>query len=151
MDKLEIRLANQGDLNRIEEIVTMSYAKYVPIMGQKPAPMTADYGQIIEAGQIFVGIIENELVAMVVLKDFADYVLIGSLAVAPGFQGRGLGKAMLNFAEQYARNRAKSQTRLYTNVLMEANIVIYQKVGYHIYDRRDEDGFSRVYFLKNLD
>ena len=72
------------------------------------------------------------------------------VAVDPKHRGKGVGKALLQFAEAEARRRGYSDIHLYTNVVMTENQLLYSRIGYAEYARREEDGFSRVYMRKVL-
>ena len=150
MEMLPIRKATSEDVAAITQMINAAYMKYVPLMKIKPAPMLANYDQVVAGHNVFVGIEDDAVVAVIVLKEHKDHVMISNLAVAPKCQGRGYGKAMLQFGETYAIGKGKSSTKLYTNVLMKDNIIIYQKSGYVITGAKNEDGYQRVYFEKRL-
>ncbi|MBV9898154.1 MAG: GNAT family N-acetyltransferase, partial [Chloroflexi bacterium] len=66
------------------------------------------------------------------------------------WQGRGLGKRLLEFAEGEAKRLGFSEVRLYTNALMTENRALYARVGYVEYERRDVDGRDTVFMRKRL-
>jgi ribosomal protein S18 acetylase RimI-like enzyme len=70
--------------------------------------------------------------------------------VDPDYQRRGLGLAMMRFAEELAISNGLREIRLFTNVLMTENLDYYSKIGYFEYDRRTEDGYDRVFMKKKL-
>ena len=43
-----------------------------------------------------------------------------------------------------------SELRLYTHELMVENIALYQRLGYREVERRQEDGFRRVFMRKPI-
>ena len=65
-----------------------------------------------------------------------EHLLIENVAVAPEFQGRGLGRKLMAHAEQIAASSGFGETRLYTNKLFADNIALYRKLGYRI-DREE--------------
>jgi ribosomal protein S18 acetylase RimI-like enzyme len=77
-------------------------------------------------------------------------VLLESVAVFPHAAGRGIGKALIAYCEDVARKRGVAAVRLYTNEKMAENLSIYDRLGYSEVERRTEDGFNRVYFIKRL-
>ncbi|WP_346770509.1 GNAT family N-acetyltransferase [Pseudomonas sp. 273] len=77
-------------------------------------------------------------------------MLLENIAVAPAFKGRGIGKALLAFCEDYARARRLEAIELYTNQLMTENIALYTKLGYQETHRATEDGFARVFMRKGV-
>jgi hypothetical protein len=49
-----IRQAEAGDEPDIRNCAEQAYARYVPLIGRKPAPMIANFGAQIAAGHIYV-------------------------------------------------------------------------------------------------
>ncbi len=134
----------------MEGVVASAYARYVERIGRLPAPMTADYAGLIEAGLVHVADAGAGVEGLIVLVPAVDHVLVENVAVAPEHQGRGLGRALMAFAERRAREAGVRELRLYTNERMTENLGFYPALGYEETDRRVEDGFSRVYFRKRL-
>ena len=83
------------------------------------------------------------------MRLFRDW-LLENVAVAPEAQGRGLGGALIRFAEEEGARRGFAKVILYTNVNMVANLSMYPALGYLEVDRRTERGLSRVYYEKPL-
>ena len=143
----EARRALKGDLLEIARCVEAAYSKYIPRLGRRPAPMFADYGALIEAGVVFV--IGTPPVATVTLTAKQNALWVDNLAVDPAYQGGGLGRLLMQFAENEARQRALAEIRLYTNELMTENIAFYTGLGYEECERREEEGYRRVFFRKD--
>jgi ribosomal protein S18 acetylase RimI-like enzyme len=79
-----------------------------------------------------------------------EALLIENVAVDPEAQGTGLGRQLMDFAEDEARRRGLGRLRLYTNEVMTENLAIYEHLGYHEVDRRSQDGYRRVFMEKLL-
>ena len=76
--------------------------------------------------------------------------MIENVAVAPVFQGRGLGRHLLTHAEQLALDLGYAEVRLYTNKMFEANVRLYLAVGYRI-DREETSALGvTVYMSKPI-
>ena len=145
-----MRLATLGDLEAVEAIVRGAYTPYVARMGRMPGPMLDDYGSLIVAGRV--SVIEHEGVVrgVVVLIPEAETMLLDNIAVDPVAQGTGLGRRMLAFAEGAARAAGYGTIRLYTNEAMVENVGLYSRLGWVETHRSEENGFRRVYFIKQL-
>ena len=85
-----------------------------------------------------------------VIEREADHLLLDNIAIDPARQGRGDGRALLDFVEAEARRLGLAEVRLYTNLLMERNIALYARRGYAETGRRQEQGFARVFMAKSL-
>jgi len=63
-----------------------------------------------------------------ILEPKSDHLLVYSIAIRPGDQRRGYGKALLMFADERAIQLGLREVRLYTNVRMAVNIRLYPVV-----------------------
>jgi ribosomal protein S18 acetylase RimI-like enzyme len=146
-----IREAESRDLGSIIAVVEAAYAQYVPRIGRKPAPMTADYEALVAAREVWVGTDGDEIVGVLVIRPADDSLELENVAIEPGSQGRGYGRALIEFAEAQARELGLRAVTLYTNEAMVENAQLYPRLGYVETDRRAEDGYRRVFFRKSLD
>lgn len=146
-----IRRAVARDETKIRECAELAYARYVPLIGRKPAPMFADFAEQIGAGQVYISSnAEGDFEGFIVFYAVGDHVLLENVAVLPSSAGRGVGKALIAFCESKARANGKRAVHLYTNEMMKENLSIYPKLGYSEVARKSEDGFNRVYFEKRV-
>jgi GNAT superfamily N-acetyltransferase len=90
-----------------------------------PGPMTQDYANVIGERNV-------------------------TVAVHPSRRGKGLGRALLQFAEAEAVRSGFDPIHLYTHEKMTENLALYSRVGYVEYDRRSQGSFSLVYMRKGL-
>lgn len=119
-------------------------------MGQKPAPMIANFAAEIADEAVIVAERQGLFCGFLIFKFAAEKAQIENVAVLPGQQGRGIGTAMIVHTEQAAQDGGFTTIELYTNAKMTENLSYYPRQGYQIVDRRTEDGFDRVYFSKLL-
>ncbi len=68
-----------------------------------PRPMTDDYREVIAKGRVTVAESYGTIVGVIVLAVDDEGFLIDNVAVDSSYRGRGLGKALLEFAEAEAR------------------------------------------------
>jgi ribosomal protein S18 acetylase RimI-like enzyme len=145
-----IRPARLTDADWARALVRRAYALYVPRMGKEPAPMLADYGALIAAGEVHVLEDGGAPVALIVLRAHGDALFIENIAVDPAAQRKGHGRALLAFAEAEARRLGLTALRLYTNAAMIENLGYYPRLGFRETDRREEEGYKRVFFEKRV-
>lgn len=131
-----MRLARPEDLAAVVTLTTDAYAPYTALLGAPPIPVTEDYAPRIERGEVWLLESGSELAGLLVLERHPDHAMIFSVAVSPAFQGRKLGIALLDFAEEQARSWGLPEVRLYTNSKMERNIALYTAYGYRETGRR---------------
>jgi ribosomal protein S18 acetylase RimI-like enzyme len=135
-DAWELRRAVASDAPAIRALTRDAYAKWVPLIGREPKPMTADYVEAVRRHRIDLLHLDGVLAALIETIAEADHLLVENVAVSPAFQGRGLGRKLMAHAEQIAVASGFGETRLYTNKLFAENIALYRKLGYRI-DREE--------------
>jgi GNAT superfamily N-acetyltransferase len=145
---LRLRRATADDLPAIRAVIDAAYARYLTRMDKPPAPMLRDYGPSVEAGTTWVT--GSPITAVLTLCPRSGHLYVENIAVHPSAQGRGLGRALMEFAEQEAARRKLSRMALVTNEAMTENQAIYARLGYVEIERRSEDGYRRVYMEKPL-
>lgn len=145
-----IRPARAGDVAAIGAIVDAAYAIYIPRMGKKPGPMLDDYAARVAEGVVWVAEQDGKVAGVVVLLPEDDHLLLDNVAVAPEAHGKGVGRALVAFAEAEARRRGHAEIRLYTHEKMTENIAMYPRLGYEETHRAQQAGYDRVFFRKKL-
>ncbi len=150
MNGASIRRASTADLTAIGQVISDAYSKYIERIGRPPAPMTADYTAALEHSRVWVLEDGDSVVGALVTEDQKDHLLLETVAVAPGAQGSGYGRLLLERAERDAVELGVSEVRLYTNEAMTENLSFYPRHGYRETGRALQDGFRRVYFSKTV-
>ncbi len=146
-----IRLARPEEAAAVQALVAAAYHPYIARIGKPPGPMLDDYARRIADEQTWVLEQDGEIRAILVLEARDDGLLLDNIAVAPGWQGKGLGRVLIAFAADEARRRGFGVLRLYTHVLMTENIALYRRAGFAETHRVREKGFERVYMSLHLD
>lgn len=133
---MTMQLARAEDLATIVTLTEAAYAPYTALLGAPPIPVTEDYAPRIERGEVWLLESGDDTAGLLVLERHPDHTMIFNVAVAPGFQGKGFGIALLNFADEQTRQWRLPEVRLYTNARMERNIALYKAYGFHETGRR---------------
>lgn len=132
------------------ECVQAAYAIYIERIGKKPATMLANYPALIEEGVVFVLVEQDNLRGALVMMRQDESLFIENIAVAPAFQGQGLGHALMAFAEEQTRCEYLSVIHLYTNELMAENLRFYRHLGFDEVACAMQDSYHRVFLRKHL-
>jgi ribosomal protein S18 acetylase RimI-like enzyme len=146
-----IRRARPEEADTLRAIVHDAYGHYIARMGKPPGPMLDDYPARVAAGQAWVLEADGQIAGVLVLEQRPDTLLLDNIAVRSDAQGKGHGRALLQFAETTARAAGLHAIVLYTHVLMTENQALYRRIGYVETERVTEKGFERVYMRKPLD
>jgi GNAT superfamily N-acetyltransferase len=111
--------------------------------------MKVDYERAVRDHEIDLLYADGDLVALIEGIANADHLFIRNIAVVPHRQGQGLGRHLLNHAEEKARKANLRELRLLTNQAFATNIRLYESVGFRV-DRTEPfpGGGATVYMSK---
>ncbi len=143
-----IRFARADEADAVRDVVHAAYQHYIARIGKPPGPMLDDYAQRIADGQVWVLEKTGSIAGILVLEESPTSLLLDNIAARPEYQGQGVGRALMAFAEAEARRRGFRAIDLYTHVLMTENIALYSRIGYVETRRMTEKGYDRVYMTK---
>lgn len=155
-----IRKAGEEDREALEAVVMEAFGVYLPRMDRKPFPMLDDYGAYIRAGQAFVleeagpagggagaDAAQGSIRACIVLVPGANGDLsLEVLAVGGASQGRGYGRALVDFALRHAKTLGCPRLKLYTNEVMAEAQAFYTRLGFTETRRAPDGGYRRVFY-----
>lgn len=150
MTDIALRPATPADVPALRELVDAAYGHYVARLGGPPRPMTRDYAEVVRTHRVTVAERGGLIVGLIALEVGDDDVLIDNVAVAPAHQGTGVGRALLEHAEDTARGGGLLRVRLYTHERMTENLALYERIGYSEYERRQHGSAQIVHLRKSL-
>jgi ribosomal protein S18 acetylase RimI-like enzyme len=145
-----LRTATYADVPLVAACVRAAFAIHIERIGKPPAPMLEDYARVMEQRDVTVAVCDDLIVGVLVLGQTDEGFKLFTIAVHPSFQKQGLGRTLLRLAETEAVRRGHDSIHLSTNEKMVENQALYSRIGYFEYDRRTEDGYSRVFMRKRL-
>ena len=145
-----IRAAAPSDVAAITRCVCAAYLRHIERVGKQPWPMLQDYSNVIRTSQVHVAERERRILGVLELLVTDEGFLLDSVAVDPSAQGTGIGRQMLEFAENEARRHEFQSIYLMTNEKMTENQALYSRIGYVLFDRQTVHGYSRVLMRKPL-
>lgn len=148
-ETLELRQALAADAASVRALTRDAYAKWVPVIGREPKPMQADYDEAVRRHRIDLLYVDGVLAALIETIPERDHLLVENVAVAPAFQGRGLGRKLMAHADGLAVRLGHAEVRLYTNKAFAENVELYRRLGYRV-DREEPfaGGGITVYMSK---
>jgi ribosomal protein S18 acetylase RimI-like enzyme len=153
LDTLTIRLATNEDYEALVACVNAAFTPWVEIIGMKPVALTADYQDFINRNVVHVvdGDRSGELAGLLIIYPVNDALYVDTIGVNPAYQKHGLGRQLLAFAEQKAREAGFHKITLVTNAKQISNQEYYRKNGF-VETHRDslEPGRIGVWMAKTL-
>lgn len=147
---LNPRRAAEDDATAVKACVVAAFEHYVERIGKQPGPMLLDFLAEIRTNHVWVVEEATKIVGAIVQYETEDGFYIDTVAALPMQQGKGVGRALLTFAEGEARRRGYKSIYLCTNSKMTENQDFYPKIGYIEYERKHDDGYERVFYSKTL-
>jgi N-acetylglutamate synthase-like GNAT family acetyltransferase len=148
---INIRVAHATDVDAVRACAHDAYAQYIEAIGRKPAPMMADFSVLIASGHVHIATdAQTDVLGFIVFYRDGSDMLLENVAVHSSATGRGLGKRLIGLCESTAKEFGLKAVRLYTNEKMVENLSIYPHLGYVEVARRNEQGFNRVFFVKDI-
>lgn len=127
-----MRRATAADAAMVRAVTRAAYAKWLPLLGREPLPMTVDYDVALRDHRVDLLLIDGDVAALIEMAPAPDHLLVVNVAVAPAHQHRGHGRALLAHAEAVARSLGLGEIRLYTNALFAENLRLYRQLGYRV-------------------
>ena len=141
-----------GDAGEVLTVQRAAFVSEALIYGSADMPpLTQTLEQLraeIAENDGWVARVDGRLVGAIRAVQDGDLLMIGRIAIAPDMQGEGVGRALLEAAEEAS---TAAQAELFTGSLSEANIRLYEACGYEQTQRvPQDDGTEQVFMRKRL-
>jgi GNAT superfamily N-acetyltransferase len=135
------------DVHRLTQAAFAPYARLQPPSGavaesveHVAAVLTAGGGAVAERAGVAVGCLRWSL------RDGGD-LYVGRVAVDPGEQGSGIGRALMAWAEAEARRRGCGALSVGVRVALPENLAYFQRMGFVVTGEHRHDGFEQPTWL----
>ena len=151
---MEIYKADFDDLKTILDLQYLAYQSEAALFGtQDIPPLKQTLEEVVPEynnGIVLKMVSEDGvIIGSVRAKDDNGTVYIGKLMVHPDYRGRGYGTELLSEIEKYYPGK---RYELFTSTRSTANIRLYQRNGYRIFDEKPvNDELVFVYMEKTGD
>jgi ribosomal protein S18 acetylase RimI-like enzyme len=109
-------------------------------LGTVTEDLTAGGGAIAELAHRAVGCLRWQVVESRTLH-------VRRMAVDPQLQRRGIGRALMHWAEQHAARHGCTSVRVGARVALPGNLAFYRKLGYHVVGEGRHPGYEHPTWL----
>lgn len=149
---MKVRRAAGSDLEAIVELQRAAYAPNRLVLGVEPLPLQADYADIMRRMEVWLAESRDQttIEGVLILEQRADDLLVWSIATDPARQSVGLGRFMLQWAEQRARELGRTVMRLYTGTLLIERVAWYRRHGFDVERIEQMPDRSTTHMIKRL-
>ena len=152
MNKRSFRRATPADAATVHDITHAAYAKWVPVIGRKPKPMTADYDKAVVTNVIDLLEEDGQPIALIEmiseLSSEPAHLLIENIAVMPERHGEGIGSVLLARAQTTARGFGVNEMRLYFHEKFVTNHLFYARRGFVEFARVPHPAGGEIVHMK---
>lgn len=140
-----IERATPDQCPALADLIHRAFAAYrgvlVPDSGAH-AETAATLAVALGKGAAFRALLDGRLVGCVFAERRPDRVYLGRLAVDPACRGRGIGAALLDAVEAYARGEGVGVIELGVRLVLLDNIRLFQRAGFVIIRQESHRGFT---------
>ena len=132
-DAIEIRPLEVGEDGSVFRMLNEEWISRYFVLEKKDRETLGDPENTIlrKGGRIFIAYAQGQAVGCVALIPMGDAVYeLSKMAVSPAFQGRGIGRRLLEHAIAQARQLGASSLFLGSNSVLKNAVHLYEAVGF---------------------
>ena len=130
---IQLRPATSADIPAIIAVTRAAYAPFADRL-QPPSSILKETSETVAGslhnGGIIVAETHGEIVGAVRYEPREDYLCLRRLAVAPSWQGRGIGRRLITAVEEWAILLGVDEVRLGVRPELRRNRAMYARLGY---------------------
>lgn len=89
-------------------------------------------------------LLDGEAAGCLRLDDAGDHVHVRRVAVRPDLQGRGVGRALMEWSEAEARRRGHPEVRVGVRRALPGNLAFYRRLGFEVTGSHSHPGYQEV-------
>ena len=130
MANWKLRRANPQDASALALCVNAAYYPEFSLIGRLISILEAYYAEQITLYQVWVAVDKEEIIGGMVLVPKEYHMLLANIVVRPDHQGKGIGRALLELADDEALSQGYPEIHLYTDKAMTENIDMYRRSGW---------------------
>lgn len=129
MTSWKIRRAQSRDAIHLAAAIDAAYAPYRAHIYDLP-PVSEGIEDDIADNRVWVAEVDGAIAGGLVLAQGDGFAVLANIAVSPGHGGQGIGRGLIERAEQYCREAGTNELRLSTHKAMPENVRLYKRLGW---------------------
>lgn len=140
-----LRPAVAADVDALRLVIDSAYEDYRR-QGIALPPVSDGLAEDIRDNHVLVAADDTSILGVLIVAIHEDYAHLMNVAVDPKATGRGVGKSLIQVADDIALAAGKTELRLATHRQMPENVSLYRYLGW-VMDGSEED---RIYMKRIL-
>ena len=148
---VRVRFGRADDAPAMAALLKRAFAAYpVPIVPPSSAlrETAAPLAEPLARGQVGIAEFGRDIAGCIVWAPNGDGIYLGRLAVDPACRWRGIGRGLLRFAEQVAREAGARRLTLETRIALPDNHRLFAACGFREVSRHAHPGFAAPTFIR---
>ncbi|WP_127497628.1 GNAT family N-acetyltransferase [Paenibacillus glycanilyticus] len=134
-----IKEAQLDELHIVHDVMCKAFEEYrgklIPPSGALSESVDDIIKKISKTGGAIIAQVDGIPIGSAHFVFRENYVYIGRVAVLPSLRGWGIGKKLVKYIENYARNRGICEARLEVRLSIPSNVAFYKKLNYEIIEK----------------
>lgn len=147
---ITLRRATADDAPTLTDLLHRAFLEYDGVLDPPSGVHNESEASILEKMQTGAWTIAenaNGAVGCVWAEPRADYLYLGRLSVPPEHRGHGIGNALIDSVEEYARANHFPRVRLSVRLALPAMRAAYERRGYRVYKYETHPGYAEPTFV----
>jgi predicted N-acetyltransferase YhbS len=143
--EIVVRPATLADVPTIVALIHAAFQEYDGAIDPPSGAHNESADKIREkmaTDQALLALIAGQPVGCVLYRNEGDYMYFGRLAVLPGYRGRGIAAALIEYVEARARELGLPRVRLGVRVALPRLRARYERLGYRVIEERRHAGYA---------
>jgi ribosomal protein S18 acetylase RimI-like enzyme len=155
-DRLDIREATDADVPILVAVLRAAFAEQRDLAPPSGA-LNETEGSVrglMRTARVALAVVDGRIVGCQFFEPKGDHLYLFRLAVLPAYRQRGIGQALIRYAEAQAREMGLPRTQFSVRLALPRQRAMYERMGYRFIAYGTHPGFAAPTFAtltKNLD
>ncbi|GHO98226.1 N-acetyltransferase [Reticulibacter mediterranei] len=134
--QVEMKLASLDEMYLVHAVMRKAFEEYRDVLIPPSGALRESIEDIVKktssGGRAMLAEIENVAVGSAQFTLHEDHIWVGRISVLPSHRSQGIGRQMMKYIEEYARQQGLNEARLGVRQSLPGNVSFYQKLQYEI-------------------
>lgn len=141
---LIIREATDADIPALVHLLRAAFAEQATLAPPSGALSETEVSVrgLMRTARVALAFVGDEIAGCQFFEPKGDHLYLFRLAVLPGYRGRGIGHALIAYAEEQARAMDLPRAQFSVRLALPRQRAMYERMGYHFVAYGTHPGFA---------